>query len=205
MASFFFFGIVGSLVLWFLGFGSNSATWWAILDLRLHDAAGGERVSNVARAGRLAVLAHRLVAAAIGISSPLYGPSRLRWQAAQDAGVDGERSQTIVSEENGLAAARGARDELILGAGLVQDLQALLTHRVQAGQDSWTLPCKVVRVPASRAIQWLTWHHRARRRWRRRGGWGGWRAQDVLVHDYVIHLVVELVVAYLAVASLTLG
>lgn len=116
------------MVSWFRGFGLNSATWWTVLDLHLHDAAGGEWVSDVARAGRLAVLAHRLVAAAVGISSPLYGPSRLRRQAAQDAGVDGERGQTIVGEENGLAAARGAGDELILGAGLVQDLQALLTH-----------------------------------------------------------------------------
>lgn len=99
---------MGSLVLWFRGFGSNSATWWTGLDRRLHDAAGRERVSDVTRAGRLAVLAHRLVAAAVGISSPLYGPARLRRQAAQDAGVDGERSQTIVGKENGLAAACGA-------------------------------------------------------------------------------------------------
>lgn len=113
----------------------------------------------MAGASRLAVLAHRLVAAAVSVSAPLHRPSGVGRQPAQDAGVDGQRSQAVIGEEDGLAPARGAGDELVLGAGLVQNLQALLAHRVQAREDPWTLSCKVVRVSASRAVQWFAWHH----------------------------------------------
>jgi len=128
----------------------------------LHDATGGQGVGDLASAGGLAVLAHSLVAAAVGLPAPLHGPVGVRGQAAQDAGVDGQGSQTVVGEQHGLAPARGTGDELVLGAGLVEDLQALLTHRVQAGEDARTLAREVVGVTAGGAVQGLAGHHGSR-------------------------------------------
>lgn len=138
----------------------------------LHDATGGQGVGDLAGAGRLAVLTHSLIAAAIGVPAPLHGTVGVRGQAAQNAGVDGQSSQAIVSEQHRLAPTRGARDELVLGTGLVEDLQALLTHRVQAGEDARTLPGKVIRVTAGGAVQGLAGHDGPRGRGRRRGGGG---------------------------------
>lgn len=139
-------------------------------------------------------MAHSLVAAAVSVPAPLHGPVRVRGQAAQDAGVDGQSSQAIVSEQHRLTPTRGAGDELVFGTGLVEDLQALLTHRVQAGEDTRTLAGKVVGVTAGGAVQGLAGHHGPRGRGGR-GGRSGGRAQHVLVDDDVLHLVVELVVA----------
>ena len=155
----------------------------------------------MAGAGRLAVLAHSLIAAAVGVPSPLDGPVGVGGQTAQDAGVDGQGSQAVVSEQHRFTSARGAGDELVLGTGLVEDLQTLLAHRVQAGQDARTLAREVVGVAAGGAVQGLAGHHRAAggggggggRGGGGRGGGGG--AQHVLVDYYVLHLVVELVVA----------
>ena len=102
----------------------------------LHDAAGGQWVAHVAGAGGLAVLAHGLVAAAVGLAAPLHGGAGVGGQAAQQAGVDGERRQAVVREQHRLAPAGGAGDELVLGTGLVQDLQTFLAHGVQAGTGS---------------------------------------------------------------------
>lgn len=171
----------------------------SLLLLLLHDPTGGQRVGDVAGTGRLAVLAHSLVAAAVRLPPPLHGPVGVGGQTAQDAGVDGQGSQAIVGEQHRFAAARGAGDELVLGAGLVEDLQTLLAHRVQAGQDAGALAREVVGVAAGGAVQGLAGHHRARGGGgggggrRRRGGGGG--AQHVLIDDHVLHLVVELVVA----------
>lgn len=140
-------------------------------------------------------MAHSLVAAAVGVPAPLHGPVGVRGQAAQDAGVDGQSSQAIVSEQHCLASARGAGDELVLGTGLVEDLQALLTHRVQAGKDARTLASEVVGVTAGGAVQGLAGHDGSRGGGGRSGGGGGGGAQHVLVDDDVFHLVVELVVA----------
>lgn len=141
-------------------------------------------------------MAHSLVAAAVGLAAPLHGPVGVRGQAAQDAGVDGQGSQAIVSEQHRLAPAGGTGDELVLGTGLVEDLQALLAHRVQAGEDARTLARKVVGVTAGGAVQRLAGHDGPRGgRGGRGGGRGGGGAQHVLVDDDVVHLVVELVVA----------
>lgn len=162
----------------------------------LHDATGGQGVGDLAGAGWLAVLTHSLVAAAVSVPTPLHRPAGVGGQAAQNAGVDGESSQTIVSEQHRLTPACGAGNELVLGAGLVEDLQAFLTHRVQAGEDAGTLPGKVVCVAAGGAVQWFTGHDRpwGGGRWRSGGGGGG-GAQYILVDDDVVHLVVELMVA----------
>lgn len=171
----------------------------------LHDAAGRQGVGDVAGAGRLAVLAHSLVAAAVGVPAPLHGPVGVGGQAAQDAGVDGQGSQAVVGEQHRLAAARGAGDELVLGAGLVEDLQTLLAHRVQAGEDARPLAGKVVGVAAGGAVQRLARHDGpGGGRGRGGGGGGGGGAQHVLVDDDVLHLVVELVVADLVGTGLAL-
>lgn len=109
----------------------------------------------------MTVLAHRLIAAAITIAAPLHSPCRVGWQSAENAGIDGQCGQPVVGEEHGLAAAGGAGDELVLGTGFIQDLQALLTYRVQTGENAWPLSCKVVGVSTGGAVQWFARHHRA--------------------------------------------
>jgi len=122
-----------------------------------HDGAGGQRVADVAGAGGPAVLAEGLVAAAVGVAAPLdgVGGQRLGRQSVEDTGVDGQRRQPVVGEEDGLPLAGGAGDELVLGAGLVEDLQALLAHRVQAGEDAGPLVGEVVHVAAGGALEGL--------------------------------------------------
>lgn len=149
-------------------------------------------------------MTHSLVAAAVGVPAPLHRPVGVRGQAAQDAGVDGQCSQAIVSEQDCLTPARRAGDELVLGTGLVEDLQAFLTYRVQAGEDAWTLPGKVVGVAAGGAVQGLAGHDWPRGGGGGSGGRGGGGAQHILVDYDVFHLVVELVVAYFVGTSFTL-
>lgn len=161
----------------------------------LHDATGGQGVGDLAGAGWLAVLTHSLVAAAVGIPTPLHRPIGIRGQAAQNAGVDGQSSQAIVSEQHRLTPTCGAGDELVLGTGLIEDLQALLTHRVQAGKNAWTLSGKIVSVTTGGAVQGLAGHDGPWGRGRGSGGGGGGRAQHILIDYDVIHLIVELVVA----------
>lgn len=68
---------------------------------------------------------------------------------------------------------------------------------MQAGEDARTLAGKVVGVTARGAVQGLAGHDGPRGGGGRggAGGGGGGGAQDVLVDDDVLHLVVELVVA----------
>lgn len=108
------------------------------------------------------VLPEGLVAAAFRFTPPLatgWGSQGFRWQAAQDGCVDSQCSQAIVSEEHSLTVAGGTGDELVLRARLVKNLQALLTHRVQARQHPGPPLSDVVCVPTGGAFQGLTCYH----------------------------------------------
>lgn len=139
----------------------------------LHDGTGRQWVSDVACAGCPTVLAEGLIATAVSVTAPLHGVGgkSLGGKSVEDACVHCQGSQSIVSEQYGLPLAGGAGDELVLRAGLIEDLQALLTYRVQTGEDARTFVSEVVHVPTGRALQRLT-----------RGG----RVQHVLVHDHLI-------------------
>lgn len=140
---------------------------------RLHDGAGRQRISNVAGTGRPTVLAKGLVAAAVSIAAPLHrvGREGLSRQSVQDTGVHRQCGQPIVSEEHSLPLAGGAGDELVLRTGLIEDLQAFLTHGVEAGEDAGPLVGKIVHVATGGAFQGLAW----------RG-----RVQHILVDDNLI-------------------